>query len=633
MVRKEDRTSPWKEGFTPAQRLEQKMVDMGFEKAEEAHAAQRLENKTKGKSEKPKDKAKDANKKTEKTIRKDKAGLQEGKIGNRESQKDEVQVVKWSMTVSNAISGETIGQYLMAPTDLVQDLKDRVESQLCPGRSWAANGRLLHQTQVLSEALMLKEAQIQESSELQYLSHIPVLEDEGRIIPRSDVFLLPEVMKQVLDSCKLQPYQPKVQWVLDAVIAKQSQEELEQQWKDMSEEPGVQCEDLRPDMMPVPPASPWLQFREGHRGACRKRFYIMMCEFEKGVLKFSYVIFNNGSYMPVENPPLGWLPPGSLGDADGKHAAPLLRPIRAGGWRPSVDCFMTSSQNLALPCAILALQSEGYEVMEVVAADRLHGYGVRAGFDLVLAVKSLKTLQTSVLPVYFHPLMTSAATTIDDMNTFSRRYFDNRLFDDYLDAAVCESVQHVLVLWHIDLVQTLRWTLAPIPAAFRSFRRQLAKQWFPDSDIRIDNFNKLLQQQLFVQNSLEPSLLDLPKTVCANPSCPAGADCSKHHHLFQISVARICPGGDRCRRNRFKRPCYGHHCRGQPNPQQVGPMPCNCVQLWAPTATSAPWSPPKPKAKAKGKKDKASVDDYDELPKGLDALCKFLSSVRTTKQS
>ena len=325
-------------------------------------------------------------------------------------------------------------------------------------------------------------------------------------------------------------------------------------------------------------SKPWLELREGHRGARRKGFYLMTSKFEDGTLKFTYNIFNNGSYEPVENAPCGWFARASPGDGDGKYSAPLLAPSRNIGRHQRVTCFQASEQHLALPCAILALKSENFQVMEVLAADRLHGFGLRVGFDLILAVKSLKTLKSFVIGVYFHPLMTSDAFNIADMDALSHRYFDGKLFDNLLDAAVCNNIPQVLVMWHIDLMETLRWTLTPIPSAFRTFRRELAKQWFPDSDLRIEEFNKLLQHQLLAQSPLEPLLLDLPKTVCANPSCPAGSDCSKHQHLFEIPVAPPCPGGERCpRTRRFRIPCRRHHCRGQQG--QLAQGHCYLLQI------------------------------------------------------
>eukprot|EP00438_Fugacium_kawagutii_P008582 Skav214147 [mRNA] locus=scaffold1645:228501:231106:- [translate_table: standard] len=497
----------------------------------------------------------------------------------------------------------------MAPTDSVHDLQDKILAQLCPERPWAVMGRLLHHTEVLPETLMLKDINFEEAPEVKYLSQQPDLENEmSQMFPRSEVLLLPEVIRQVLDSCKLQAYRPEVQWVLEAVT-QISQEEIEQQWKEICEDETMRCKDLRPSQQEAR-SEPWLQLKKGHRGACRKQFYLMTSKFQNGVLNFTYSIFNDGSYVPVTDPPRGWYARNSASDEDGRHSAPLLAPRRnVAAVNPRVSCFETSSQQLALPCAILALKSEEFEVMEVLAADRLHGFGLRAGFDLILAVKSGKTLKTSLIGVYFHPLMTSGAFNIDDMDKFSHQYFDGRIFDDLLDAAVCEHIHHVLVMWHIDLVQTLRWFFTPIPSAFRSFRRQLAKQWFPDSDLRIENFNKLLHQQLLVHNGLEPLLLELPKTVCANPSCPAGFDCAKHQHLFEIPVAPTCPGEEKCpRKMKRPRPCRWHHCKAQAQQGPRPPGPCHCVQLWVPTALGIPWSAPKAKAaKPKGKKQEKTV--------------------------
>ena len=318
---------------------------------------------------------------------------------------------------------------------------------------------------------------------------------------------------------------------------------------------------------PSPRSDPWLQLIEGHSGACRHDSYVMTCKYEKSTLHLAFSGFNDGSFVPFPEAPHGWHARNSHGDQLGKQAAPLFWPVNVRQNLP-VDCFQTSNQQLALPCAILALQAEGYQVLEVLAADRLHGFGLRAGIDLLLAVKSLQTLKTSIAAVYFHPLMTGGAFGIDNMEKFSHQHFDHNLFEDVLDAALCEHINLVLAMWHIDLIRTLQWTLSSIPSALRRFRRQLAKQWFVDSETRIEHFNSLLQQELMVQKALEPLLLELPKTVCPNLSCPAGTDCAKHHHLFQIPVSRICPGGEKCPRNHPKRklPCRRHHCRGQQGP-------------------------------------------------------------------
>ena len=321
--------------------------------------------------------------------------------------------------------------------------------------------------------------------------------------------------------------------------------------------------------IPSPRWDPWLQLIEGHSGACRHDSYVMTCKYEKNTLHLAFSGFNDGSFVPFTAAPHGWHARNSHGDQLGKQAAPLFRPRVNVPQNLPVDCFQTSNQQLALPCAILALQAEGYQVLEVLAAERLHGFGLRAGIDLLLAVKSLQTLKTCVVAVYFHPLMTGGAFGMGKyMEKFSHQLFDRHLFEDVLDAALCEHINLVLAMWHIDLIRTLQWTLSSIPSALRRFRRQLAKQWFADSETRIEHFNSLMQRELMVQKALEPLLLELPKTVCPNLSCPAGRDCGKNDHLFQVSISPICRGGDKCLRNYPERklPCRLHHCRGQQGP-------------------------------------------------------------------
>ena len=288
----------------------------------------------------------------------------------------------------------------------------------------------------------------------------------------------------------------------------------------------------------------------------------MTCKYKKNTLHLAFYGFNDGSFVPFTEAPHGWHARNSHGDQLGKQAAPLFQPRVNVRQNLPVDCLQTSNQQLALPCAILALQAEGYQVLEVLAAERLHGFGLRAGIDLLLAVKSLQTLKTCVAAVYFHPLMTGDAFGIGDMEKFSHRHFDRHLFEDVLDAALCEHIHLVLAMWHIDLIRTLQWNLSSIPSALRRLRRQLAKQWFADSETRIEHFNSLMQRELMVQKALEPLLLELPKTVCPNLSCPAGRDCGKNDHLFQFSVSPICHRGGKCQRNH----CRGHHCRGQQGP-------------------------------------------------------------------
>eukprot|EP00913_Durusdinium_trenchii_P019249 g18091.t1 len=205
-----------------------------------------------------------------------------------------------------------------------------------------------------------------------------------------DLFFVPlpgkgDASQNVLNPCTIKAYQPKVQWVLESFVTRGSDAELEQDWAHASAREGVQCEDLT-----NPEGSDEL----------------------KGLLRLSYFGLNDGSFVPSEAPPHGWHERDSDGDQRGRSAAPLLAPI-LGNMRQNnlVTCFTMASQQLALPCSLLALKSEGFEVLEVLSADRLHGFGLRVAFDLLLAVRSVKTLETCIVAAYFHPMMTASEFT------------------------------------------------------------------------------------------------------------------------------------------------------------------------------------------------------------------------------
>lgn len=163
--------------------------------------------------------------------------LETKKLTEMEAKIEEKDLEKWRIDVSNAVSGESLGHYLLFPTDLLQDLKEKVQSQLCLDRPWSVNGRLLHQTRVLQEAMTLKDAGIEGPCELQYLLQSKDL--EGEILPRNELLLVPEVIQQVLDFCKLKVYQPKVEWVLDEFLTLESQKEVEEVWQKILEDEEV----------------------------------------------------------------------------------------------------------------------------------------------------------------------------------------------------------------------------------------------------------------------------------------------------------------------------------------------------------------------------------------------------------
>lgn len=148
----------------------------------------------------------------------------------------------WTVEVSIAVSAQSLGQFVISPLDLVQDLKARIASQLCPTRPWAVNGKLLHGSSVLEEKDSLKDAGVEDSSDLQFLSLMTVSREDA--LPRNELLLLPEVLNQVLNPCTIKAYQPKVQWVLESFVTRGSDAELEQDWAHASAREGVQCEDL-----------------------------------------------------------------------------------------------------------------------------------------------------------------------------------------------------------------------------------------------------------------------------------------------------------------------------------------------------------------------------------------------------
>lgn len=174
---------------------------------------------------------------TSKNRQVDATKLETKKLTEMEAKIEEKDLEKWRIDVSNAVSGESLGHYLLFPTDLLQDLKEKVQSQLCSDRPWSVNGRLLHQTRVLQEAMTLKDAGIEGPCELQYLLQSKDL--EGEILPRNELLLVPEVIQQVLDFCKLKVYQPKVEWVLDEFLTLESQKEVEEMWQKICEDEEV----------------------------------------------------------------------------------------------------------------------------------------------------------------------------------------------------------------------------------------------------------------------------------------------------------------------------------------------------------------------------------------------------------
>ena len=184
----------------------------------------------------------------------------------------------------------------------------------------------------------------------------------------------------------------------------------------------------------------------------------MLLTFRKktrgGVLHFSYFGFNDGSLLPSSDSEAvhGWHERGSAGEAQSKVLAEVLSPGVTGIRIRRVETATeVCRQHLSLASAILALKAEGFEVLEVLSADRLHGYSLRLGSDLLLAARSVETSETRIIAVYFHPMVAAFVGTVDvSSESFSHTYFDYQLFDNFLDASLCESIEsclHFRSLW------------------------------------------------------------------------------------------------------------------------------------------------------------------------------------------
>ena len=498
--------------------------------------------------------------------------------------------------VTHALTGTSLGHFRPSASDSVQELKLEIGRKINAQRPWSASGKLLYQNQVLQETTRLKDIRFEDPIELQY-----ILEAAGEALARTDLVLLPEVVQNLLNPCTLKQYQPNIRWVLKDFAIRGTQDELVEDWRRESERDGAVLDDLTDD---TSHRQPWMQLSEGCLGVRRDRFHVFSCSCLQGCLTFSYYAYT-GTFQ-AEPGDHGWHERDSQID---KAKQEVLLSPEGGCHHPYVRSRSVVARQLALPCAMTVLQRQGLELLEVLAADSLHGFGLRLGCDLVLATRSKES--TSLVAVYFHLFQLPYAAKLDMFDKdFSNRYFGRGVFMSNLDAAVADKISQVLVLWYSDQAMALRWYLGSIPSTFRDFRRHLAKAWMPDSQFH--SFNDLFNSQMCVE-PLEPLLVELPKNTCANALCKAGTDCRKHFHLSQV------PFVPRCRREnctgtvkvgRRSVLCDRHHCVGG---ARLGPPAC-CLQLWQAVSTSDPWKP-KAKAKAKGHR-------------GLQALGAMLEAVR-----
>ena len=511
--------------------------------------------------------------------------------------------------VAHALTGASLGSYQVYLTDSVQDLKTQIAQRTNAERPWAADFKLLCQTDLLQEATLLKDAQLAEPIELQYL-----VSTNTQSLERNDLVLIPEVIQKCLDPCTAKVYKPNVRWALKDFIFRASEAELLADWH-REKQGDVSLHDLTDR---TGPREPWLQLKEGHLGVRRDRHSVLSCEFRDGCLTFSYFAFKH-SYQPpsTEAAPRGWHAEGSPGDMAGRASAPFLSPRRH--LHPAIYSPAATTRQLALPCAIAALRFEGLQVDEVLAADHLYGFGLGVEFDLLLAVRANAAVPASIVAVYFHVLQLPFDGKVNAFDqSFSDLILGRAVFEDFLNAAACESIAQVLVLWYADQARALRWYLSPVSSAFKNFRLRLAEEWLqPNGDERLCRFNELLRQDLAAQPPMEPILVDLPKNTCANALCRAGRQCMKHFHLFQVPYVAMCE--PTCTR----KGCPKHHCKGP-----VGPAPFCCVQLWQPRATSDPWMPKekkKPDKKAKQQQAPTAVHT------GLAAVGRVLEAIKITQ--
>ncbi|CAE7643855.1 unnamed protein product, partial [Symbiodinium sp. CCMP2456] len=511
--------------------------------------------------------------------------------------------------VAHALTGASLGCYQVSPTDSVQDLKTQIAQRTNAERPWAADFKLLCQTDLLQEATLLKDAQLAEPIELQYL-----VSTNTQALERNDLVLIPEVIQKCLDPCTAKVYKPNVRWALKDFIFRASEAELLADWH-REKQGDVSLHDLTDR---TGPREPWLQLKEGHRGVRRDRHSVLSCEFRDGCLTFSYFAFKHSFQPPSmeEVAPRGWHAEGSPGDMAGRASAPFLSPRRH--LHPGIYSPAATTRQLALPCAIAALRFEGLQVDEVLAADHLYGFGLGVEFDLLLAVRANAAAPASIVAVYFHVLQLPFDGKVHAFDqSFSDLILGRAVFEDFLNAAACESIAQVLVLWYADQARALRWYLSPVSSAFKDFRLRLAEEWLqPNGDERLCRFNELLRRDLAAQLPMEPILVDLPNNTCANALCRAGRQCMKHFHLFQVPYVEMCE--PTCTR----KGCPKHHCKGP-----VGPAPFCCVQLWQPRATSDPWMTPKGKKKLVNKKPKQQQAP-DAVHTGLGAVGRVLESIK-----
>lgn len=508
-----------------------------------------------------------------------------------------------------------------------------VARKIDPERPWTVTGSLIRENQVLPDASMLqnllpnlntglelKDANLSEPIELQYLQQVA-----GEALGRRELVLIPEVIQKFLNPCQVKAYKPDVQWILKDFCVRSSAEELAADWERESSSAVVSVDLTDPESRVR--VGDFLQLKEGHRGVRRDIEYVLSCHYEKGIFTFNYYLFQNGSFkapsMEDANAPYGWHGADSLTDKMALSVSPVLGPR---GWSRHnfVRPRSVTAQQLSLPCALAALQREGLTVAEVLGAERLHGHALRLGCDLLLAARDGSS--SSLVAVYFHLLQLPFAAKIDALGKdFSDRYLGHAVFMSSLDAAIVQNVTHVLVLWYSDQAMTLRWYLSPIPAAFRDFRCRLAAAWLPNSEERIERFNKLLRSEIS-QVAMQPLLVELPKDTCSNVLCKAGQSCTKHFHLFQVPFVPRCELRELCAMNKkIHQRCPWHHCKPLRNGAPLAPPGC-CVQLRQLDATAEPW---KPKEKPlKDKQAKARGTETKAGDTGLYAVQKFLEAVR-----
>lgn len=365
-------------------------------------------------------------------------------------------------------------------------------------------------------------------------------------------------------------------------------------------------------------------------------------------LRFSAL--GDGSFvpLPMEDPavPSGWHPRLSDAESTAQRISPVISPAweRTRALPPAATASMVASSHLALPAAMLALRAAKMEVLDVLASEHLHGFCVRASFSLLLSVRAEGEPSPCVVAVAFTAHASIRGINMDKVGDVDDT-MPSLVFTAMVNVAALVHVQKVLVLYHSDQARVLHWHLSPVPNALRRLRQRLAATWFPEDGLdRLAHFNEMAKRELGQEPPI-PISVQLPKDVCGNLWCPAGQDCSKHRHLFQITRLPACgctraqciaqrtrAGSSRCVRQ-----CPLHHCLTDRLPAGRLTLCTECATPWVPSEEDPLWlrQDPQPQAskrKAKKVPSREEAAGAAEAEAGWPALQQCVFALKVSEQ-